>query len=78
VEAIPGSNTTLTCSLQGSSFKWQKLVNKDWLKLQEGDQYGNVNTSSLIIYNVDARDDGGYICENGSQQRYIQVTVIGK
>ena len=53
-------------------------MNNVWSKLQEGAQYGNVNTSSLILYNVDPGDDGGYICKNGSQQRYIQVTVIGR
>jgi hypothetical protein len=31
-----------------------------------------------IIYKVDPRDDGHYSCAVGSQQIYIQVTVIGK
>ena len=78
MEAISGSNTTLTCPLQGSSFQWQKWVNPNWSTLQQGAKYGNVNTSSLIIYNVDPRDDGSYFCAVGSQQRSIQVTVIGK
>ena len=78
VEAISGSNTTLTCPLQASSFQWQKLDNYTSFTLQEGDKYGNVNTTSLVIYNVDPGDDGSYLCSNGSQQSYIQVTVIGK
>jgi hypothetical protein len=78
VEAISGSNTTLTCPLQGSSFQWQKLVNNVWSTLQQGAKYGNVNTSSLIIYNVDPGDDGSYLCTVGSQLRFMQVTVIGR
>jgi hypothetical protein len=78
VEAISGSTTTLTCPIQGSSFQWQMLVNTVWSTLQQGTKYGNVNTSSLIIYNVDPRDDGSYSCAVGSQQISIQVTVIGK
>jgi hypothetical protein len=78
VEAISGSNTTLTCPLQGSSFQWQKLVNVSWSTLQQGPQYGNVNTASLIIYNVDQSDAGHYLCRVGTQQIYIEVTVIGK
>ena len=78
MEAISGSNTTLTCPLQGSSFQWQKLVNNVWSTLQQGAKYGNVNTSSLIIYNVDPGDEGQYHCRGGSQLSYIQVTVIGK
>ena len=78
MEAISGSNTTLTCPLQGSSFQWQKLVNNVWSTLQQGAKYGNVNTSSLIIYNVDPGDDGSYLCTVGSQLRSMQVTVIGR
>ena len=78
MEAISGSNTTLTCPLQGSSFQWQKWVNPNWSTLQQGAKYGNVNTSSLIIYNVDPGDEGQYHCRGGSQLSYIQVTVIGK
>jgi hypothetical protein len=37
-----------------------------------------VNTSSLIIYNVDPGDEGQYLCRSGSQLSYMQVTVIGK
>ena len=77
MEAISGGTTTLTCPLQGSSFQWQRLTS-GWYTLQQGAKYGNVNTSSLIIYNVDPRDDGNYFCAVGSQQRSIQVTVIGK
>jgi hypothetical protein len=78
VEAISGSNTTLTCSLQGLSFQWQKVVNSYWSTLKQGDKYGNVNNVSLIIYNVDVSDAGSYVCRVGSQQIYMQVTVIGK
>jgi hypothetical protein len=80
VEAISGSTITLTYPLQGSSFLWQKFVNSDWSTLQPSPKYGNVNTTSLIIYNVDPSDDGSYLCKADSQQRYntIQVTVIGK
>ena len=77
MEAISGSNTTLTCPLQGSSFQWERLTS-GWSTLQEGAKYGNVNTSSLIIYNVVPRDEGQYLCRGGSQLSYIQVTVIGK
>ena len=78
VEAISGSTTTLTCPLQGSSFQWQMHVHDGWSTLQQGAKYGNVNTASLVIYTVDARDTGNYLCTDGSQQRYIQVTVIGR
>ena len=78
MEAISGSNTTLTCSLHGSSFQWQTLVNTAWSTLQQGAKYGNVNIASLIIYSVDPRDAGSYRCTVGSEQRYMQVTVIGK
>jgi hypothetical protein len=80
VEAISGGTTTLTCPSEGSSFQWQQLVNYNWSTLQQGDKYGNVNTASLIIYNVDPGDDGDYLCRVDSRQRYtiIQVTVIGK
>ena len=78
MEAISGSTTTLTCPLEVSSFHWQRLVNYIRITLEQGAKYGNVNTGYLIIYNVDPRDAGSYICTVGSQQRYIQVTVIGK
>ena len=78
MEAISGSTTILTCPLQGSSFQWERLVNSAWSTLQQGAKYGNVNTTSLIIYNVDPRDEGQYLCRGGSQLSYIQVTVIGK
>ena len=78
MEAISGSTTTLTCSLQGSSFQWQKFVNNVWSTLQQGTQYGNVNTASLMIFNVDPSDAGSYLCRVGMQKIYIHVTVIGK
>ena len=78
MEAISGSNTTLTSPLQESSFQWQRLVNNVWSTLQQGAKYGNVNTSSLIIYNVDPGDEGQYLCRGGSQLSYMEVTVIGK
>ena len=78
MEAISGSNTTLTCPLQGSSFQWQRWVNPNWSTLQQGAKYGNVNTSSPIIYNVDPGDEGQYLCRGGSQLSYVYVTVIGK
>jgi hypothetical protein len=77
VEAISGGTTTLTCPLQGSSFQWQRLT-YSWSPLQQGAKYGNVNTSSLIIYNVDPGDEGQYLCRGGSQLSYMEVTVIGK
>lgn len=78
MEAISGSTTTLTCPLQGSSFQWQKVVNYIWITFEQGAKYGDVNTGYLIIYNVDPRDAGSYFCTVGSQQRSMQVTVIGK
>jgi hypothetical protein len=78
VEAISGSTTTLTSPLQGLSFQWQRFVNFGWSTLQQGAKYGNVNTSSLIIYNVDLGDDGSYLCTVGSQGAYVPVTAIGK
>jgi hypothetical protein len=78
VEAILGSTTALTCPLLGSSFQWQKLKKTYWSTLQQGAKYGNVNTESLIIYNVDLSDAGKYLCTDGSQHSSMQVTVIGK
>jgi hypothetical protein len=77
VEAISGGTTTLTCPSGGSSFQWERLTS-GWSTLQEGAKYGNVNTSSLIIYDVDPVDEGQYLCRGGSRLSYIQVTVIGK
>ena len=77
MEAISRGTTTLTCPLQGSSFQWQRLTS-GWSTLQQGAKYGNVITSSLIIYNVDPGDEGQYRCRGGSQLSYMQVTVIGK
>ena len=76
VEAISGSDTTITCPLTGSSFQWQRLVNGKWPTLQQGAKYGNVNTASLIMYNVDPSDGGHYVCKADAQERYIIVTVI--
>jgi hypothetical protein len=80
VEAISGGTTTLTCPSEGSSFQWQQLVISNWSTLQQGAKYGNVNTASLIIYNVDPGDEGHYLCRVDSRQGYniIHVTVIGK
>ena len=78
MEAISGSTTTLTCPRQGSSFEWTRLVNGGWPTLQQGAKYGNVNTASLIIYNVDPSDEGGYICKADRVSSIVSVTVIGK
>jgi hypothetical protein len=57
VEAISGSNTTLTCPLQGSSFQWQKLVNSTWSTLQQGE--GMTKECVLVfIYAVIQRING--------------------
>jgi hypothetical protein len=78
VEAISGSTTTLTCPRQGSSFQWERSVNSGWSILQQGAKYGNVNTASLIIYNVDPSDGGHYICKADGVPSVVIVTVIGK
>jgi hypothetical protein len=64
------------CYVIHSFCKW--LGNSGWSTLHQGDKYGNVNIASLIIYNVDPRDQGQYRCRVGSQQSYMKVTVIGK
>ena len=78
MEAISGSDTTITCPLTGSSFQWQMLVNGNRPTLQQGAKYGNVNTASLIIYNVDPSDGGHYICKADGVPSVVIVTVIGK
>ena len=74
MEAISGSSTTLTCPRQGSSYQWLKV----WSTLQQVAKYGNVNTSSLIIYNVDPNDEGLYMCKADNVPDIVSVTVIGK
>ena len=78
MEAISGGTTTLTCPSEGSSFQWQQLVISNWSTLQQGAKYGNVNTASLIIYNVDPSDGGHYICKADGVPSVVIVTVIGK
>ena len=77
MEAISGGTTTLTCPTGGSSFQWERLT-CGWSTLQQGAKYGDVNTSSLIIYNVDPGDEGHYLCRVGQVYDIIKVTVIGK
>jgi hypothetical protein len=77
VIAIEGGTTTLTCSLQGSSFQWYKLINSGWSILQQGAKYGNVNIGYLPIYNVDPHDGGSYLCATGIQQLYMTIVFRG-
>ena len=75
--AIEGGTTTLTCSLQGSSFQWYKLTNSSWSLLQQSAKYGNVNTGYLAIYNVDQHDGGRYVCTTGSQHLHMNIVFRG-
>ena len=76
--AIEGGTATLTCPLQGSSFKWNKLNHSYWSILEQGVKYGNVNTGNLAIYNVDPHDGGTYLCKTGIQQLYMTIVFRGK
>ena len=72
-----GSRTTLTCPLQGSSFKWQKWTDSGWSIPQKGAKYANVNTGYLAIYNVDPHDGGTYLCTTDIQQLYMYIVFRG-
>jgi hypothetical protein len=50
------------------------LVNGNRPTLQQGAKYGNVNTASLIIYNVDPSDGGHYICKADGVPSVVIVT----
>ena len=57
---------------------WQKKLTGYWSnKLQDSSKYGNTNTASLTIFNIDVNDAGIYRCTAGSQQLQIGLTVTG-
>ena len=73
-----GSNITLECTLAGRFTLWQKWMTQYWSNtLQDSSKYGNTNTKSLTIYNIDVNDASTYRCTTGSQQLQIGLTVIG-
>ena len=78
MNATAGTTTTLTCTLQGTSYIWQKQVNSGWFTPQKGSKYDNVNTALLTIYNVELNDGGSYLCKVGKQVQYIYLNVKGK
>jgi hypothetical protein len=77
VIVIEGNTTTLTYPIQGSSFKWYKLIKSGYSKLQQSAKYGNVNTGYLAIYNVDPHDGGRYLCTTDIQQLYMTIVFRG-
>jgi hypothetical protein len=78
VVATVGSTITLECALSGSVTMWQKWMTQFWSsKLQNSSKYGNTNTISLTIFNIDVNDAGIYRCTVGTQQLQIRLTVTG-
>jgi hypothetical protein len=80
VAATVGSTITLECTLSGSFTVWQNWMTQFWSsKLQDSSKYGNTNTKSLTIFNIDVNDAGTYRCTAGSQmlQSQIALTVTG-
>ena len=76
--AIWGSNTTLTCTLPGSNHYWEKRTDLSWsIHIQEGAKYGNVNSGSMTIYNVQTNDGGKYRCEINAILEQVNVSVKG-
>jgi hypothetical protein len=76
--AIWGSNTTLTCTLPEPNYYWQKRTDSGWSSLtQEGTKYGNVNSGSMTIYNVQTNDGGRYRCGDYNNLEQIDVTIRG-
>ena len=78
--ATVGSDITLECKLSGSLKLWQKWLIEHWSnKLEDSSKYGNTNTKSLTIFNIDVNDAGTYLCTTGSQrqQSEISFTVTG-
>ena len=59
---------------------WQKKLTGYWSnKLQDSSKFGNTNTKSLTIFNIDVNDAGTYRCTAGPQllQSQIALTVTG-
>ena len=76
--AIWGSNTTLTCTLPGPNYYWQKRTDQGWSShIQAGAKYGNVNSEYMTIYNVQVNDGGRYRCGDYSTQEKIDVSLRG-
>ena len=76
--AIWGSNTTLTCTLPGPNYYWQKRTDQGWSShIQAGTKYGNANSGSMTIYNVQINDGGRYRCGNYTNLEQIDVSVRG-
>jgi hypothetical protein len=78
VIAIWGSNTTLTCTLQGPYYYWNKRTDSSWSgHIQAGPKYGNVNSGYMTIYNVQTNDGGRYRCVVNSTVEHVDVSVRG-
>ena len=75
---IWGSNITLTCTLPGSNYYWQKRTDPGWSsRIQAGAKYGNVNSGVMTIYNVQTNDGGRYRCGNNATLEQVDVSVTG-
>ena len=46
-------------------------------RLQDSSKFGNTNTTSLTIFNIDMNDAGAYRCSAGSKHQQIGLTVTG-
>jgi hypothetical protein len=76
--AIWGNNTTLTCTLSGPNYYWQKRTDSAWFNItQAGTKYGNAYSGSMTIYNVQTNDGGRYRCGDYFNLEQIDVTVRG-
>jgi hypothetical protein len=59
---------------------WQKNMTGFWsTKLQDSSKYGNTNTTSSTIFNIDVNDAGTYRCTVWTQplQSQIALSVTG-
>jgi hypothetical protein len=76
--AIWGSNTTLTCTLPGPNYNWQRRTDPGWSSpIQAGVKYGNVYSGSMTIYNVQTNDGGRYRCWNYTNLEQVDVSIRG-
>jgi hypothetical protein len=56
---------------------WQKKLTGYWSnKLQDSSKFGNTNTKSLTIFNIDVNDAGTYRCSTGSQEQQIIGLIV--
>ena len=60
------------------NYYWHKRTDQGWLsQIQAGAKYGNVNSGSMTIYNVQTNDGGRYRCGVYPNLEEVDVSVRG-